>query len=76
MATTAIERELHERLSTLRPDQQRQVLEYVRTLGEAPGRGVPGRSLLRFSGAIPGDDLAAMARAIEEDCERVDLRDW
>lgn len=72
----AVEKELRERLAALTPDQQREVLEYARALGEAPRRGVPGRSLLRFAGSIPADDLRAMAEAIEEGCERVDPRGW
>ncbi|HEV2150536.1 MAG TPA: hypothetical protein VGR37_24260 [Longimicrobiaceae bacterium] len=72
----ALEREIHERLAVLGPEQQRQVLEYARALSEAPRRGVPGKALLRFSGTIPADDLRAIARAVEEDCERVDPNGW
>lgn len=68
---TALERELHERLSVLGPDQQRQVLEYARALSEAPRRGVPGQALLRFASAIPANDLREIARAVEEGCEGV-----
>lgn len=40
--------------------------------GAAPeGSGVAGEDLLRFAGSIGADDLDAMERAIEEDCERV-----
>ncbi|MDB5353848.1 MAG: hypothetical protein JWN24_301 [Phycisphaerales bacterium] len=38
---------------------------------DATPRGTPGPSLLRFAGAIPQEDLRAMSKAIEEDCERV-----
>lgn len=73
----ALERELRERLSLLAPDQQRQVLEYARALSEeAPRRGVPGQSLLRFVGSIPADDLREIGRAVEEGCEGVDPRGW
>lgn len=72
----ALERELHERLSLLGPDQQRQVLEYARALSEAPQRGVPGQALLRFAGGIPADDLRVIAQAVEEGCEGVDPRGW
>jgi hypothetical protein len=37
----------------------------------AEGSGVAGEDLLRFAGSIGADDLDAMERAIEEDCERV-----
>lgn len=72
----ALERELHERLSVLGPDQRRQVLEYARALSEAPQRGVPGHALLRFAGSIPADDLRVIAQAVEEGCEGVDPRGW
>ncbi|HYJ80533.1 MAG TPA: hypothetical protein VEW03_13050 [Longimicrobiaceae bacterium] len=74
MAT--IEREIRERLSMLRPDQQRQVLEYARALSEAPERGVPGKALLRFAGTIPAEEVQAIERAIEEGREGVDPRGW
>jgi hypothetical protein len=43
---------------------------------ESVARGVDGRQLLRFAGAIPPEDLALMERAIEEGCERIDGDDW
>ncbi len=36
----------------------------------------PGRDLLQFAGAIPPADLALMEGVIENECERVDLREW
>lgn len=74
MAT--LEREIRERIAKLRPEQQRQVLDYARSLGEAPSRGVPGKALLRFAGTIPADDLDLMERVIEEQCEQVDADAW
>ena len=44
--------------------------------GEAPLRGVPGKTLLRFAGTIPADDLDLMERVIEEECEQVDADGW
>ncbi|MFQ4142520.1 hypothetical protein [Chlorogloeopsis sp. ULAP02] len=35
-------------------------------------RGVPGRQLLRFAGAIPQDDIQLIREAIEHNCEQVD----
>lgn len=72
----AIERELHERLALLRPEQQQQVLDYARALSEVPRRGVPGTALLRFAGTMSPEDAAEMARVIEEGCEGVDLSGW
>ena len=68
-----------ERLS---PDDQRRVLEFVRGLAQTrknrfsslpratPPPGTPGKDLLRFK--LPIEDVEAMERAIEKDCERVD----
>jgi len=39
-------------------------------------RGVPGDVLLEFAGTIPPDDVARMARVIEEECEQVDMNEW
>ena len=66
----SLERELHEQLSTLTPDQQRKVLEYARSLSEAPIRGVQGASLQRFAGTISDEDAREMKEAIEEGCGR------
>lgn len=67
----AIERELREQLDRLPPDQQRQVLDFALTLAAVESRGLPGKALTRFGGTIEKDDLAAIARAIEEGCEQV-----
>ena len=44
--------------------------------GTSPSKGVPGRDLLLFSGAISSGDSRLMAEAIEEDCERIDWSEW
>jgi len=41
-----------------------------------PLQGVPGKKLLRFAGTIPHDDILMMQKAIQEDCERIDLNEW
>lgn len=66
---TTIERELRERLALLGDDQQRQVLEYARALGDGPPQGVPGRALLRFAGCITAEDAREIEAAVEEGCE-------
>ena len=64
MISSSIERELHSHLALLPADQQRQVLDYARSL-TLKIRGVPGSSLLSFAGCIPADELAQMQTAIE-----------
>jgi hypothetical protein len=76
MVSFALERELRDSLAALAPEQQRQVLEYARSLGAAPRRGVPGEALLRFAGTLSREDAAELARAVEEDCEVVDPHSW
>jgi len=55
-----------ERVKFMPDDQQRRVLDFVRTLAISRPRGVTGKDLLHFAGAIPPDDADLMARAIDE----------
>lgn len=68
--------EIFQQLKGMPQPLQQQVLEFVRTLIKADGRGTPGPQLLRFAGSIPADDLKVMREAIERDCERVDVSEW
>ena len=76
MMTPTLETEIREQLSQLPLEQQRQVLEFARTLVATRVHGVPGQALLRFAGLVEADDLAAMQQAIEEDCEQVHPNEW
>ena len=60
-------------LEGLSPELQRRVLDFAKSLGP---KGVEGKSLLRFKGLIPEDDLKMMSTAIEEGCEKVDSNEW
>lgn len=76
MATSRIKRELLDELERLPDEDQRRVLEFVRTLSrETPGPK-PGRTLLRHQGSIPPDDLDRIADAIEVGCEQVNPDAW
>jgi hypothetical protein len=68
--------EVIEQLKVMPQHLQWQVLEFVRSLVKAEVRGTPGQQLLRFAGSIPSDDLQLMRKAIEQDCERVDVDEW
>lgn len=76
MIVESIEKELHEQLSKLQPAEQRRVLDFARSLKRARPKGIPGKSLLKFAGTIPLEDLKQMQAAIESDCERVDIDGW
>ena len=71
-----IDRQIEEHLDRLAPEQQRRVLEFARALAETSQRGVTGASLRRFCGGIDAADLAAIAGAIDEACERVRTDEW
>jgi len=71
MTNPTLEKELLEQLDQLAAEELRQVISFARALATAHVRPVAGRALVRFAGSIPADDLAAMAQAIEDDCEHV-----
>ena len=73
MTTETIKDNLIGQINKLPHDLQLRVLEFVKTLTP---KGVVGESLLRFEGFIPADDLQLMSKAIEEDCEKVDISEW
>jgi hypothetical protein len=76
MIDITVQKQLREQLENLPAVQQHQVLEFARSLVKAKGRGVPGKDLLRFAGAIEAEDLIAIERAIHEGCEKVNLDEW
>jgi hypothetical protein len=59
-----------EQLKALPQELQWRVLEFTRALALSTPRGVPGRQLLRFAGAIPLEDVQLMREAIEQGCEQ------
>ncbi len=71
--TSSIKDNLMVQLDKLPYDLQLRVLDFAKAL--IP-KGVEGKSLLRFEGAIRADDLQLMAKAIEEGCEKVDIGEW
>jgi hypothetical protein len=75
METNTREAILHE-LAELPAAQQQEVLEYVRALSSRRPAGVEGKSLLKFAGTVPPDDLSLMRQAIAEACEHIDSDEW
>jgi hypothetical protein len=59
----------------LTPDQQAEVISFLRALRGTPV-GTPGRELLQFAGTISPEDLKLMEEAIEQGCGQVDLNEW
>ncbi len=80
--STRVEERLLSILRELSPERVQEVLAFAEALSLLEGRraplprGVPGERLLAFAGRIAPEDVAAMKRAIEEDCERVALDEW
>lgn len=75
MSNTIIN-EVVEQLRTLPDNLQQEVLRFTQKLKLSSKRGVPGKNLLQFAGAISHEDLEIMRQAIESDCEQVDLNEW
>jgi hypothetical protein len=74
MSNSSIKVEIVEQLEHLPYELQRQVLDFVRELSRP--KGVPGKQLLQFAGTFKTDDLQAMSKAIEAECEKVDMNEW
>ncbi len=75
MNTPIVDRVI-EQLKVLPNDLQWRVLEFARTLAISTPRGVPGKQLLQFAGAIPLADVQVMRQAIEDGCEKVNADEW
>ena len=76
MIKLELEQELHKHLDQLSIEDQQEVLVYVKTLTTRAPTGVPGTSLLKFSGYVPEKELTQMAKAIEQVCEQVNINGW
>lgn len=55
---------------------QKKVLNFIKELAASSKIGVPGRSLLKYAGEIPQDDLKVMSEVIENDCRKIEPDEW
>ena len=78
MNTTSVKEQIVSQLDKLSEEQQQQVLEFTHRLQRTLPPGMPGEVLIARAREINFDpqDLAEMAQAIEEDCERIDWDEW
>lgn len=76
MVSPVLEKELHRQLEHLPVGEQKRVLDFARALAASHPQGVPGKTLLQFSGTISLEDLQLMSQAIEEGCEKIDSNEW
>ena len=73
MTNAVIRDNLIAQLDKLPHDLQLRVLDFASAL--IP-KGITGKSLVKFEGIIPVEDLKLMSAAIEEGCEKVDINEW
>lgn len=76
MAISDLQQEVLHLMAHLPEASQRQVLNFARSLAPTGPVGIPGKDLLRFAGIITESEAQALAQAIEEGCERIDLNEW
>lgn len=65
-----------EQLSTMPDNLQEVVLAFTQTLNSTTPKGVAGQKLLQFASIFSPDDLEAIQKAIEADCEQIDEHEW
>lgn len=72
---SAIRREILDVLENLDPEEESRVLEFIRNLRKP--QGIRGSDLIARAHEVNFDpaDLAEMAQAIEEGCERIDVNE-
>ena len=68
--------EIVKQIDKMTPEMQQQVLRFVASLTVSPLKGESGAALREFSGSFDAVSAQQMIQAIEEECERVDARDW
>ena len=73
MTKTSMRDNIIAQIDKLPSDLQLRVLNFAKALMP---KGVEGKSLLKFSGSISAEDLQLMSKAIEENCEKVDIGEW
>jgi len=75
MVDSRIHAELLSHLGELPVSLQRRVLDFAKGLTTSRSAS-SGAALAALSGTLPAADADEIAAAIEEECERVDRRDW
>ena len=62
--------------SQLSPDQQAEVMRFIREIKQDPPKGTRAEKIKNLAGTISREDAAAMRAAIEEGCEQIDPNGW
>ena len=76
MRNVTVKKEIINQIGQLDYEYQKRVLDFARALAMTESKGMPGKRLLAFTGAINLNDLKNMEHAIEDGCEKVDRDEW
>lgn len=76
MLNVTVKKDIIDQMERLDYEHQRRVLDFARALAVTDPKGVPGKFLLSFGGTFLSDDLKAMEKAIEDNCEKIDKNEW
>ena len=74
--STSINADFGSDFAQLTPEQQHQVLQFLRQLKLQQPKDQRRQAILALAGSIPADDIELMKEAIEEGCERVNPDGW
>jgi sulfur transfer protein SufE len=69
--STPLINSLSNEITQLTPDQQNQVLDFVRQLKSPHDWEERRQAILELAGSIPHDDIERMKQAIKEGCEQI-----
>lgn len=70
MVEATVKEQILSDLEQLSPEMQVRAAQFVHGLVEPVPKGIPGRDLLCFAGAIDAESIREMEEAIEDGCER------
>lgn len=76
MIKSAIKKKLMHDLDKLPVEMQIKVQDFVHTMLVAKKKGVPGKSLLKYSGVLDADSCRKITSAVREGCGMVDSNEW
>ncbi len=72
-----IVKEITRRVEAMPEEDQAEVLQIIKSMGQTGARLETGAEFgRRVAGLFSREDAEEMMRAIEEDCERIDLSRW
>jgi hypothetical protein len=76
MIKTTLKKKLMHDLDKLPVEMQVKVQDFILTMLVLKKKGVPGRSLLKYSGVLDADACRKITSAVREGCGIVDSHEW